>query len=44
MVLYAGALFVVKGLTRADVDFARDTLHPGKMLRYIGGEVRQKKD
>lgn len=41
-VVYAAALAAMRELTKADVAYARDALHLGEMLRYVGGELRRR--
>lgn len=42
--VYAGVLVALRELTRKDVLFFLDLLHPGKMVRHIRDEVRPPRD
>lgn len=37
--VYAAALIAMREVTRDDVAYAKDTLHPGHMLRYLRAEL-----
>lgn len=39
VLLYAIALFVLRELSRKDLDFAREALHPRDMARYVRDEI-----
>lgn len=40
--VYFAALIVLRELSRKDVDFARQVLHPGDMMRYVRDEIRRR--
>lgn len=42
MVVYMGILYLIKELKKEDIEVFIEAFHPGKMIKYIGGEIRQK--